>query len=500
MSKLIRPRQVKLKPSKSLFQHCQKLSVESARVWNAAKNFFWRTYRKKGIWLSEGAIKRYIKQRFALHSDSVQAVVEKFYANLKSRMKPDDYRLTARSLRKENPDIRYPYKNKKWFCIHWKKKAIKVEGRLIHLSNGRGRQGIVFKLPVELANCQPNTVELIWRNGYWLSITLEVEGKQQVLGFNTAAIDMLASLVSIHPSGTQPKPDAWLVSIRLRWFRYTSLLNPSLNPSRWAYGTTGEIHAITITDGEEAEVISGRELRSVKRYRNKTVGKLARKQSRCQKGSRRWKRLQSVKSKVIAECERRTRDLNHKITRLAVDWCIEHNVKTLVIGDVTGIAQNTKSEKRLNRKNRQKIGQWSFYKHRQYLEYKCDEVGIETTLESEKGTSKTCPQCGHKQKPNGRNYNCPACNLKIHRDVVGACNIRTKHLTGVLNGNDNFESPKVKYLRINDSRCYPFGSLPRQSLKSSSVAGVNRRNGAHRRSRKASPVCRTSAQNLPRKV
>ncbi len=400
---MIRPRQVRLNIKDKQFKHCQQLSQELAKVWNATKNFFWRTYRKKGIWLSEGAMKRYIKQRFALHSDSVQAVIEKFYANLKS----------ARSLRKENPDIR----NKKWFCVHWKKKAIKVEGRLIHLSNGRGRQGIVFKLPVDLTDCQPNTVELIWRNGYWLSITLEVEGKQQVLGFNTAAIDM------------------------------------------------GEIHAITITDGEEATVISGRELRSVKRQRNKRVAQISRLQSRCKKNSRRWRRLQTIKSKVVAECERRTRDLNHKITRLAVDWCIEHDIKTLAIGDITGIAQNTKSEKRLNRKSRQKISQWEFYKQRQYLEYKCDEVGIETTLESEHGTSKTCPRCGNQYKPNGRNYNCPACNLKIHRDVVGASNIRTKHLTGVLNGDDNFESPKVKYLRIDYN----------QKSKSSSAAGVSRR-------------------------
>jgi putative transposase len=410
--KLIRPRQVRLKLNKSQFKHCQQLSVESAKVWNAVKNFFWRTYRKKGIWLSESSMKRYIAGRFGLHSQSVQAVVEKFYDNLKS----------ARSLRKDNPDIRYPYKNKNWFCVHWKRGAIQVEGRYIHLSNGKWQEGIVFKLPVELANCRPRTVELIWRNGYWLSITLEIEGKQQLLGYNTAAVDM------------------------------------------------GEIHAISITDGKEATVISGRELRSVKRRRNKRVAQISRLQSRCQKGSRRWQRLQFVKSKVIAECERRTRDLNHKITRVAVDWCIEHDVKTLAIGDVTGISQNTNNEKRLNRKNRQKIGQWEFYKQRQYLEYKCEEVGIETTLESERDTSKTCPKCGHKHKPTGRNYNCPACKLKMHRDVVGAVNIRAKHLTGVLNGDDNFKSPKVKYLRIDDLR----------SSKSSSVAGVNRRESRRR--------------------
>ena len=406
---MIRPRQVKLQLSQSQFHHCQQLSQESAKVWNFVKNFFWRTYRKKGIWLSEGSLKRYTKQRFALHSDSVQAVIEKFCGNLSS----------ARTLRKENPSIRYPYKGKSWFCVHWKQKAIKVKDRYIHLSNGRGRQGIVFKLPTELVNCDPNCVELIWRNGYWLSITLDIEGKQQILGFNTAAVDM------------------------------------------------GEIHAMTITDGNEAIVISGRQLRSVKRNRNRRVGQLQRLQSRCKKDSRRWKQLQALKSKVMAECHRRTRDLNHKITRLAVDWCVDHDVSTLVIGDVTGISKNTKSKKRLNKKNRQKISQWSFYQQRQYLEYKCSEVGIETILESEAGTSKTCPKCGNKYKPNGRNYNCQTCNLKMHRDVVGSVNIRTKHLTGVLSGLDNFTRPTVKYLRID----YP----QQGESKSSSVAGVDRR-------------------------
>ena len=195
---LIRPRQARLKLSKSQFQHCQQLSEESAKVWNFAKNFFWRTdpsqaQDKKGIWLSEGALKRYTKQRFVLHSDSFQAVVEKFYTNLDA----------ARTLRKANLSIRYPYKNKSWFCVHWKKKAIKVKGRYVHLSNGKGRQGIVFKLPKYLSDCQPRTVELICslrspttssygRNGYWLSLTLDVLDKEQdkQLSFNTAAVDM----------------------------------------------------------------------------------------------------------------------------------------------------------------------------------------------------------------------------------------------------------------------------------------------------------------------
>ena len=87
----------------------------------------------------------------------------------------------------------------------------------------------------------------------------------------------------------------------------------------------------------------------------------------------------------------------------------------------------------------------------------------------------------------------PKASVAFCRDVVGACNIRTKHLTGVLNGqpptpfgkgDDNFKSPTVKYLRIDDrdrrffnsdnNPLTPFGK-GEWSLKSSSVAGVNRR-------------------------
>ena len=96
--------------------------------------------------------------------------------------------------------------------------------------------------------------------------------------------------------------------------------------------------------------------------------------------------------------------------------------------------------------------------------------------------------------------------------VVGACNIRTKHLAGELNGwgrrrvnashADNFQSPCIKYLRIDDrDRRFFNSSLPlysamlplvealmsttatkdnHRSLKSSSVAGVNRRTSRKR--------------------
>nr|WP_279310379.1 zinc ribbon domain-containing protein [Salinibacter ruber] len=42
-------------------------------------------------------------------------------------------------------------------------------------------------------------------------------------------------------------------------------------------------------------------------------------------------------------------------------------------------------------------------------------------------TSQTCPSCGGRQKPHGREYIC-GCGFEGHRDLVGASNIRKKYL------------------------------------------------------------------------
>jgi putative transposase len=390
MINMVRPVQVRLKLKPKLQTQCTNLAIEAAKVWNTVKIFHFRTYRKKKIWLSEASLKHFsLLSKFPLHSQTIQAIVERFVANC----------ATARELRKKDPTARFPYKTKHFFVVHWKKSAIKVKGRKITLSNGKGRAPLSLTLPSSLADCKPNCIELIWRNGYWLSITMEVPEKLHVQGNQVVAADL------------------------------------------------GEIHAITLTSGGEAVVISGRQLRSVKHYRNKSIGKIQRKLARCKKGSKRYCKLKRALSRVSAKCHRQVKDLNHKITHEAVNWCVEHETHTLVIGDVSGIGQNTKQQNRLNQTNRQKISQWEHYKHKEYLKYQCAEVGIEIVLEDEANTSKNCPKCGHKHKPSGRNYNCPNCKLKMHRDVVGAVNIRTKHLTGALNGDDNFKSPAVKYLR-----------------------------------------------------
>jgi len=387
--------QVKVNPDKRTTEYCKFLQQESARVWNRTVNLFWRTYRKKDTWLSANSLMKYNSQeqiepneQFKLHSQSVQSVIQQFDANRK----------TARKLRKDNPTIRYPHKTKRYFRVHWKQQAIRVNGRNIKLSNGKGNHPLKLRLPKSFADCQPKSVQLIWHNGYWLSLTIKANDNQPVTGNNVAAIDM------------------------------------------------GEIHAISMTDGYDAFVISGRKLREAKQYRNKRLAKLQQAMSKGKKYSRKWRKLNRTKRRLMERTNRRIKDLNHKITTSAIDWCVEHGVSTIVIGDLSGIAQKTKG--RLTHSVRQKISQWSFHKQKEYIQYKADRYGIEVVEVSEAYTSKTCPRCGTINKPANRNYSCANCNLECHRDVVGAYNILTKHQYGTLVPNDLFPYPEPKYLRI----------------------------------------------------
>jgi len=149
----------------------------------------------------------YDDEQFYLNSQSIQSVAQQFNNNLRA----------AHKVRKENPDIRYPYKNKRYFRVLWKgtgnSPSAKVKGRNIILNNGRGNQPLNLRLPRTLANCQPRTVELFWRNGcYWLSLVIKVDNdKQPVTGSGVAACDMFASLT-----------DAW------RFAGLTELLEKSM--------------------------------------------------------------------------------------------------------------------------------------------------------------------------------------------------------------------------------------------------------------------------------
>jgi len=108
--------------------------------------------------------------------------------------------------------------------------------------------------------------------------------------------------------------------------------------------------------------------------------------------------------------------------------CVRNGVRTVVIGDVRDIRQDTD----VGHANNQKIHQWSHGSVRFKLTYKAERRGMAVALQDEHYTSRTCPACGHvRSKVKGRVFACPKCKWTYHRDGVGSINIRQKYLASL---------------------------------------------------------------------
>ena len=367
------------------------LQMEAAKVWNMVCFVQRLIYAAYHIWLGEAAMKEFVKDRFEAHSQSVQAIVELYFECCER----------TRNLReKGETDWRYPHRRKYFFTVTWKELGITVDGVLLCLSCGRGRKPLRIKLPVRLRGIEIRHVQLVWhRNGYWLHVVVEKPFLSKIQGGNMAAID------------------------------------------------PGEVHAVTMTDGKDALVISGRLLRSLHRLRNKKLRWFQRAISRTKRGSKRRRKLLDAKYRFLNNIDRRIAHVLHAISAEAVRWCVSHNVKIVYIGDPSGVR-----DKDCGRKHNQRMSQWSFGKLRRLLEYKLKRHGIALVVLDERGTSGTCPACTTYTKQSGRTYKCgnKDCGFKgAHRDVVGASGILDKGVTGeftkgrILPSKVEYSRPKV---------------------------------------------------------
>ena len=169
-------------------------------------------------------------------------------------------------------------------------------------------------------------------------------------------------------------------------------------------------------------IINGREARAIKRQRNKSVGQIQHKISRCKPGSKRHRRLVLAKKKVKSKARRQLWDFDHQMARKAADHVLAQDTGRLVVGDVREIAYKTKVHHRANRRHRQQLSQWSRGTQETYLQ---EKTGLEIEYLSEAGSTKTWPKCLTRNGPSGRDYRCrnPECGFVCHRDAVGGINL-----------------------------------------------------------------------------
>ena len=340
------------------------------RIYSKTVSLAQKTHDAKGFWLSDSALKAYLKfKRYPCQSHSVQAII-------------DDYCGARRSFfsnRKNGETARPPFKRAWYHTFTWRASGITYSRGKLRLSMGKDRDAISIKIDKKFHKKVPAEVSLVYNK-------------------NTHIYEFHATYDTT-PQKHKPK-EKYVVAVDL-----------------------GEIHPIVSFDGNTSEIYNGRYLRSLSQYREKFKAKINRLMSRCTRGSRRWKKLKRAKNRQLNRLSNLIRDVRHKITSRFVSACKAKKAETIVIGDIKQIRQSINYGKKAN----QKLHQWSFAKITNMITYKAKAVGIEVDTQDEAYTSQTCPSCGHKNKPTGRVYKCSQCKWEGHRDVVGASNILTKY-------------------------------------------------------------------------
>jgi putative transposase len=107
---------------------CEALRREAGRCWSELVTL----HREQGAWLSTRDLELYAANRFALHSQTLQALAQRLDANLQ----------TGRALREQetakgNVTTQLPYKTPEFQTVIRKDVAIAVVGRRIRLSVSR---------------------------------------------------------------------------------------------------------------------------------------------------------------------------------------------------------------------------------------------------------------------------------------------------------------------------------------------------------------------------
>ena len=355
------------------------LNRESGRAYTTTLVWHYRVYRQTHHWLSPQAGEQlgdYFDGPTLLHAHSRDGAQQGFPKACE----------TARACRLLGLDVRYPYKRKWYRTTIWKSTGIRLRDGRLWLARARGLPPVVVVLPPNLAALPQRAfheVRLVWdqaaRHHCWHLVVENYEAVPAPPGENVVGVDL------------------------------------------------GEIHPAVATDGGVGLVVSCRELRAAHQYTAKRMAELRSLQDHKHKKSRRWKRLQRRKNRFLAQQKRRTRDMEHKVSRAVVEFAQERGAGTVVIGDTRDVADG----KRLKTREQQKIGMWSHGKVRAYITYKAEGAGIVVPEPlDEHYSSQTCPACGQRHKPRGRVYRCPSCGLVAHRDVVGAINILSRYRTG----------------------------------------------------------------------
>jgi IS605 OrfB family transposase len=129
--------------------------------------------------------------------------------------------------------------------------------------------------------------------------------------------------------------------------------------------------------------------------------------------------------KRLSRKERRFRaDINHQISKQIIQSLTPGD--TIVLEKLTGIRN-----KRLRKKQRTLLNNWSYFQLEQFITYKAIAKGIKVEHVDARYTSQRCSKCGHTCRSNRKSQSdfcCQQCGFRLNADLNASRNICNKHL------------------------------------------------------------------------
>ena len=385
---------IPVKCSDEDYKYLMQCSRWAGDCWNAIVKADNECYEQNNRYMTRSEIQTFVKDITPLHAVGNQHVFIKYYSARDAMFR------SMKAEHENSKKVKLPYKKKKYFVVGGNvfSYVFDYKNNEVRFSRKIGEDKKIKPPVVCTFKTMPKHVveiELVYRNGLCFAIKYkEPKANENIKQNNIAAIDF------------------------------------------------GEIHSITSIDNKgNAVIITGRKIRSIRRFQDKEKAKLCSKRDKITKGSRQYRKYSRAIYKLSVKTDRQILDCVHKISKLYLDYCIENGISKVYYGDLDSCTRNTSDK--INNFVGQKLNDWCYGLLTLQLENKLTRYGIELVKVSEAYSSQTCPHCGHRHKPVGRNYEC-VCGYKQHRDVVGAMNI--------LNFNEKDvhieEYVTKKYLRI----------------------------------------------------
>jgi len=179
---------------------------------------------------------------------------------------------------------------------------------------------------------------------------------------------------------------------------------------------------VTASDnvGNNPLIIKGGVVKSINQFYNKQLAKYKSLGKICNDTelTKRILRLHRKRNNKI-------RDFFHKTSKKVVNYCISHDIGTIIIG----YNEDWKQKIKIGKRNNQNFVSVPFLKLVQQIEYKSEMIGIKVVKITEEYTSRTCSSCGVVRKSNRKYrglYACKDCGLVLNADVNASRNMIQK--------------------------------------------------------------------------